>query len=191
MKQLIESRNCISLTPVYVTASYLTWLVLNVISIHSSFIFWLVMVYYTRIIKDTWSPAEGGQAASQSQVLNSDSAQVKQFYGDLEAEAQAVVRSQNGKDSRDPFLPYCKRLSHPVFPYASPLQYQYTLCTLQCQNLVASWILLQNCLVEPSQPSSFIVTATEGIIKREDRESRQASHRMGPDAGLNLTTLQS
>lgn len=66
------------------------------------------MTGYSLLYKNYKRPAEGGQAASQSKVLSSDSAQVQRFYGDLEAQAQAVVRSQNGKDSRDPLLPYCK-----------------------------------------------------------------------------------
>lgn len=94
---------------------------------------------YKSYLKSSWG-RPGSKPKSSPELRLS---KVKRFYGDLEAQAQAVVRSQNGKDSRDPFLPYYKRLSHPVFPYASPLQYQYTLSTMQCQNLVASWILLQ------------------------------------------------
>lgn len=133
------------------------------------FMFWLFKVHSTRMIRHTWSPAEGDQNSKlkiSTSVLSSDRPQTQQPY----REAQAMARSWNGKDIRDSFFLKCKWFSHPMFLCASPLRSTsllYMLTPKPCSFLnlttkLSGWAL--RIKSAPSQPCSFIVIATERII---------------------------
>lgn len=133
---------------------HLMWPVLNVISKHSAFIFWLFKVYSTRNI---WNSAEGSQVASWTWTGHKHkSSRV----------VQAVVRSQNGKASRDPFF-FTVNVFHTLCFYmpdfcSTSLLHVLTpkLCSFLTTKL-SGWAL--RIKPGPSQPCFCIVTATENF----------------------------